>query len=919
MKFGVKALALCLLAVIFSYSMTQADELGFLEIKNDVQLEVVKTVLDHAYTKVDNKFLVSYTSEQKSMLTQSGIGLETVVADADIDAYYLFYPDRKLDEEVVRSKFDDLIDLGAGLKISKVNNLALSDPLLIGYKAVPLSDQHIFFHTTDTYVSLTSILGDKSIFPTDTLANYIDMDTLIDNLTRLRDFYTRYILTDSIDRARDWIMSKYQSWGYTDVQVETFNYNFDTHYNVYAVKQGYAEPDKVIVIGGHYDSITYNQPTTAEQFAPGADDNGTGTVLAMEMARVLANVPTRKTIIFYAFSAEEVGLVGARAAAYNFAQAGTDIEVMFNYDMVAHNPSPDWLLDINLDPKDYAYSEMTGDCAYRLTDITPVYTSLETSSDHYGFYEQGYKVVNNIEDDFNYTGWHTDVDEINILNMPYYTDVNKMAIAALAIVANSTTPPAQVNVLDVGDGQSLHVSWVECNPNYNYTISYRNETAGTPYQSVAVPFGDCDYTLEGLVQDAEYSIAVYGEEAGAYPPVSVPEETMSPMVVPRTPTAFAANPELNSVVIQWAPNKELDLSHYRIYRDDGGGYQLLADNLTDTEYIDGDVVGQLTYGYKISAVDNDMNESVLSDESQSIAATFDAGILLVDDMNIYNPMPNQTVQDAFFQYLMDGTPYTQKSVNDPETVLKRNEAGQYSSIFWIDDDLTPKLIEYSEDSISWYLNYTDNMFICGMRTVRYWSASDVPTDHILYTDFKISYQTEIGASDFTGATGHNGWPSVNMDPTSFFGSKLPAVTIMETLPEGEVIYTYNSFSGDANQANKPCGVLYEDPNGGKRVVLGFPLYYLNDADAQKIIRYAKYLFGEDSYDYVFGDVVDDGLFDIDDLVFTVDYQFRGGEAPTNKNAMDVDGSCEIDIGDLVYMVDYQFRGSGIPPGPGCVE
>ena len=142
---------------------------------------------------------------------------------------------------------------------------------------------------------------------------------------------------------------------------------------------------------------------------------------------------------------------------------------------------------------------------------------------------------------------------------------------------------------------------------------------------------------------------------------------------------------------------------------------------------------------------------------------------------------------------------------------------------------------------------------------------------------------------------------------------------MEVLPEGEVIYTYNSFSGDANQADKPCGVFYEDPNGGKRVVLGFPLYYLKDADAQKIIRYAKYIFGEDTYTYVFGDVVEDGLFDIDDLVFTVDYQFRGGDAPANMNAMDVDGTCEIDIADLVYMVDYQFRGSGIPPGPGCVE
>lgn len=61
-----------------------------------------------------------------------------------------------------------------------------------------------------------------------------------------------------------------------------------------------------------------------------------------------------------------------------------------------------------------------------------------------------------------------------------------------------------------------------------------------------------------------------------------------------------------------------------------------------------------------------------------------------------------------------------------------------------------------------------------------------------------------------------------------------------------------------------------------------------------------------------GDIIEDGLVDVSDLVFLVDYQFRSGPAPDDPWTADIDGEPGIDVGDLVYMVDYQFRSGSAP-------
>src|SRR5262249_50220993 len=80
-------------------------------------------------------------------------------------------------------------------------------------------------------------------------------------------------------------------------------------YNTVGELRGRDKPDEFVVLGGHLDSWDLGQGTT---------DNGTGSMVVLEAARVLAElaksgVQPRRTIRFALFSGEEQGLCGSRA------------------------------------------------------------------------------------------------------------------------------------------------------------------------------------------------------------------------------------------------------------------------------------------------------------------------------------------------------------------------------------------------------------------------------------------------------------------------------------------------------------------------------------------------------------------------------------------------------------------------------
>ena len=119
-----------------------------------------------------------------------------------------------------------------------------------------------------------------------------------------------------IGAARDWIRDRYLSLG---LQVRLVPWQMGscgdgttrTLHNVIAWIPGRRHPNRLIVIGGHYDSRTTNSLDGVSP-APGANDSGSQTALVLEAARVMAGHVFDATVVFADWSGEEQGLLGSK-------------------------------------------------------------------------------------------------------------------------------------------------------------------------------------------------------------------------------------------------------------------------------------------------------------------------------------------------------------------------------------------------------------------------------------------------------------------------------------------------------------------------------------------------------------------------------------------------------------------------------
>jgi len=70
--------------------------------------------------------------------------------------------------------------------------------------------------------------------------------------------------------------------------------------------------------------------------------------------------------------------------------------------------------------------------------------------------------------------------------------------------------------------------------------------------------------------------------------------------------------------------------------------------------------------------------------------------------------------------------------------------------------------------------------------------------------------------------------------------------------------------------------------------------------------------------YIPGDANSDCIVNSADIVYLINYLFKGGPCPKPMNAGDPSGDGVINSADVVYLINYLFKG-GPPPEPGCVD
>ena len=114
--------------------------------------------------------------------------------------------------------------------------------------------------------------------------------------------------------------------------------------NVVAIQRGTERPDEVIIIQGHIDSRVSDVADFTSD-APGANDDGSGTALTIEAARVLSRQTYPSTIVYALLSGEEQGLYGGQLMADYAAEQGWTVKAVLNNDIVGGSCGSDGYCD----------------------------------------------------------------------------------------------------------------------------------------------------------------------------------------------------------------------------------------------------------------------------------------------------------------------------------------------------------------------------------------------------------------------------------------------------------------------------------------------------------------------------------------------------------------------------------------------
>jgi len=348
-----------------------------------------------------------------------------------------------------------------------------------------LSSQVIYSSKIDSIINLVSV---QSI---SRMNKELSGDTTVIVSGVNRKIYSRYWQSPDNVRAARYIYEKLLSYGLSPMyMINNISCN-----NVYAVKTGTKYPDKKIIIGAHYDDITWPTLPGIYDTIHGADDNASGVCAVLESARLLANMNLDYTVIFVAFDEEELGLYGSKGFADSCLARNENIIGVINLDMIGYDKNNDSKSRIVTDTNSQILSNIFSEVVQKYKiGLNPVKViSYSVGSDHYYFWENGFKAITSIEDDFN-AYYHTVNETFDKFNVPYFHNMVKAAVGFVLTLAldkyinvelahiplestlDTSSRIAKLRVkteVKIADGQyAPRLYYKAGNGNYNYINSY---------------------------------------------------------------------------------------------------------------------------------------------------------------------------------------------------------------------------------------------------------------------------------------------------------------------------------------------------------------------------------------------------------------------------------------------------------------
>ena len=360
-------------------------------------------------------------------------------------------------------------------------------------------------------------------------------------IEKLVSFYNRSTLSAGdtgmlgegrgIDAARMWIVAELERYAKDCggcLDVETYRYVQEPGEriptateitDVYAVMKGTdaSNSKRMVLVTGHYDSRNSDN-NDAKGYAPGANDDASGTAVSLECARVLSKMKFPATIVFLAVAGEEQGLYGSKHFAQMAKERGWDLEAVLNNDIVGgdKNAGQDAsVVRVFSEGVPAAASEQDlrrirglggeSDSASRelaryIADVGRTYDvgvkpmlvfrldRYLRGGDHYSFNQEGFAAVRftELREDFHHQHQTPRTengieygDFTKFMDFDYVARVARLNAATLASLASGPAPPANVHLLTKDLENDSTLTW-EPSPGglaSNYEIVWRATTS----------------------------------------------------------------------------------------------------------------------------------------------------------------------------------------------------------------------------------------------------------------------------------------------------------------------------------------------------------------------------------------------------------------------------------------------------------
>jgi len=314
--------------------------------------------------------------------------------------------------------------------------------------------------------------------------------------------------------------------------------------DVIAVQRGTGDPNRVVIVQGHIDSRV-NDVMDVTTDAPGANDDGSGSALVLEAARILSREKFAGTIVYALLSGEEQGLWGGQLLAETAKARGWKVAAVLNNDIVGntHGIGGEHVDDrvrvfsegiaIAGDPKqqrgiggeDDSPSRALAKAVVEVAKAQPAIglevlairrpDRFQRGGDHIPFLDAGFPAVRFTEATENYDRQHQTVrtegqrrygDVIDQVDFPYLARVTALNMAVLRRLADAPAAPAEATIAGALSDDTT-VRWTAVPGASGYRVRWRRadgfvwtdrRDVGADTTSLALPHVNIDDHVFGV-------------------------------------------------------------------------------------------------------------------------------------------------------------------------------------------------------------------------------------------------------------------------------------------------------------------------------------------------------------------------------------------------------------------------------------